>query len=167
MTFEAVKEILIHKFGSEVIVAEETSGLQSALVIQPDSIVDVCLELRNNDKTYFDFLSCLSGVDYGNEENKFGVVYHLASIPYKTQLVLKVVKIHIGSAAANMPFFKSVSTVWRTAEWHEREAFDLLGLYFEGNPDLRRILLPDDWEGYPLRKNYQTPAFYKGIKVDY
>jgi NADH-quinone oxidoreductase subunit C len=167
MTFEAVKEILINKFGSEVIVAEETSGLQSALVIQPDSIVDVCLELRNNDKTYFDFLSCLSGVDYGNEENKFGVVYHLASIPYKTQLVLKVVKTHIGLAATNMPFFKSVSTVWRTAEWHEREAFDLLGLYFEGNPDLRRILLPDDWEGYPLRKNYQTPAFYKGIKVDY
>ena len=68
--------------------------------------------------------------------------------------------------ADNLPVFPSVASVWRTAEWHEREAYDLVGVYFEGNEDLRRILLPDDWEGHPLRKDYKNPEYYKGIKVD-
>src|SRR5690606_20136447 len=130
----------------DVIVGEQTTGLQPALLIAPDLIADVCLELRDHEQTYFDFLSCLTGVDHGVEEQKFSVVYHLASIPYKTQLTLKVVKDHERSGA-DLPSFRSVAHVWRTAEWHEREAFDLSGIYFEGNPDLRRILLPDDWEG--------------------
>jgi NADH-quinone oxidoreductase subunit C len=65
----------------------------------------------------------------------------------------------------SLPSFISVSEVWKTAEWHEREAFDLLGIQFEGHPDLRRILLPDDWEGYPLRKDYSAAEEYKGIKI--
>jgi NADH-quinone oxidoreductase subunit C len=65
-----------------------------------------------------------------------------------------------------LPSFQSVSNIWRTAEWHEREAYDLLGIYFEGHPDLRRILLPDDWEGYPLRKDYLAAEEYKGIKIN-
>lgn len=162
---DELKNIIEQKFGPTAIVAEETSGLQPALVINPDFIADVCLELRDNPKTYFDFLSCLTGVDYGAEGNKFGVVYHLASIPYKSQLTLKVVKEH-DRKSPQLPSFLSVSSVWRTAEWHEREAFDLVGIFFENNPDLRRILLPDDWEGYPLRKDYKNPEYYKGIKVD-
>jgi NADH-quinone oxidoreductase subunit C len=94
----------------------------------------------------------------------FGVVYNLASIPYKKQLTLKVVKYHDRSRE-DLPSFPSVSTVWRTAEWHEREAYDLLGINFENHPDLRRILLPDDWEGYPLRKDYKAQEYYRGIKV--
>jgi NADH-quinone oxidoreductase subunit C len=165
MKFEDIKNLLIDKFGPEVIVGEETSGLQPALLIQPDKIAEVCLELRNNEKTYFDFLACLSGVDYGVDENIFGVVYHLSSIPYKTQLTLKVKKYHDRNQTG-LPSFPSVYSVWRTAEWHEREAYDLLGIYFENNPDLRRILLPDDWEGYPLRKDYKVQEYYHGIKVD-
>src|SRR6201996_530932 len=92
MSFEDIKLLLTEIFGADIIVGEETTGLQPALLIAPDRIAEVCLELRNNPKTYFDFLSCLTGVDYGAEANRFGVVYHLASIPYNTQLTLKISK---------------------------------------------------------------------------
>jgi len=165
MSFEDIKLLLIEKFGTDVILGEETGGLQPALLIQPDSIADVCLELRNNPKTYFDLLSCLTGVDYGIEAGRFGVVYHLASIPYHLQLTLKVSKEH-NRESLDLPEFPSVSPVYRTADWHEREAYDLVGIFFTGHPDLRRILLPDDWDGYPLRKDYKTAEYYKGIKID-
>ncbi|MES3019183.1 MAG: NADH-quinone oxidoreductase subunit C [Bacteroidota bacterium] len=165
MDFGEIKNLLLNKFGSGVLVEEQTTGLQHALVIDPEQIANVCLELRDNEQTYFDFLSCLTGVDYGVEEKKFGVVYHLASIPFKSQLTLKVMKEHDRTSDI-LPSFQSVCEVWRTAEWHEREAFDLTGISFEGNPDLRRILLPDDWEGYPLRKDYVAAEEYKGIKIN-
>lgn len=166
MTFEEIKQLLIQKFGEDVIAGEETSGLQPALIIKNDKIVDVCRELRDNPSTWFDFLSSLSGVDYGVEQQKFGVVYHLSSIIKNHQLVLKVL-VENNRSEENLPVVKSVSEVWKTAEWHEREAFDLLGIYFENHPDLRRILLPDDWEGYPLRKDYKTAENYHNIKIDY
>lgn len=166
MTFEEIKDLLITRLGQDVILNEELNGLQPALIIKSERIADVCLELRNNSDTYFDFLSSLSGVDYGLEENKFGVVYHLASIPYKSQLVLKVSQEYDRNSEI-LPSFPSVSAVWKTAEWHEREAYDLFGIFFENHPDLRRILLPDDWEGHPLRKDYKTAEYYKGIKIDY
>jgi len=164
MIFEDIKALLINKFGEGVILGEETSGLQKALIVKPEMIAEVCLELRDNPETYFDFLSCLSGVDYGTTENRFGVVYHLASIPFNTQLVLKV-SVENNRELDNLPVFPSVSAVYKTAEWHEREAYDLEGIFFENHPDLRRILLPDDWEGYPLRKDYQEAEEYKGIKI--
>jgi NADH-quinone oxidoreductase subunit C len=165
MEFSDVKNLLITKFGTDVVIDEQINGLQPALIINPDQIADVCQELRDNELTYFDFLSCLTGVDIGVEENKFAVIYHLSSIPFKTQLTLKVIKFHDRNSGA-LPSFKSVSDIWKTAEWHEREAFDLLGISFDGNPDLRRILLPDDWEGYPLRKDYVAAEEYKGIKIN-
>ncbi len=165
MSFEDIKLLLVEKFGPEVIVGEETGGLQPALLILPDMIADVCLKLRNNSKTYFDFLSCLTGFDYGTETNRFGVVYHLSSIPYNLQLTLKISKEH-SRDNNDLPTFKSITSVYRTADWHESEAYDLVGIFFEGHPDLRRVLLPDDWEGYPLRKDYTTAEYYKGIKID-
>lgn len=165
MSFADIKALLVDKFGADIIIGEETGGLQSALLIAPDAIADVCLELRNNPKTYFDFLSCLTGVDYGVEDGRFGVVYHLTSMPYQLQLVLKV-SMQNDRNEDNLPSFPSISSVYRTADWHEREAYDLVGIFFEGHPDLRRILLPDDWEGHPLRKDYQTAEYYKGIKID-
>jgi NADH-quinone oxidoreductase subunit C len=165
MSFEEIKLLLIEKFGTEVIIGEETNGLQPALLIAPDLITRVCLELRNNSNTYFDFLSSITGVDYGVEANRFGVVYHLASIPYQTLLTLKV-SVANDRDLNNLPTFPSVTSVYRTADWHEREAYDLVGIFFEGHPDLRRILLPDDWEGFPLRKDYKTAEYYKGIRID-
>ncbi|MDB5133967.1 MAG: nuoC [Mucilaginibacter sp.] len=165
MSLEEIKLLLTDKFGENVVIGEETTGLQPALVIDPDYIADVCLELRNNPKTYFDFLSCLSGVDYGIEAGRFGVVYHLASIPYQTQLTLKISKTN-NRDLEELPSFPSISSVYHAADWHEREAYDMLGIFFEGHPDLRRILLPDDWDGFPLRKDYKTAEYYKGIKID-
>jgi NADH-quinone oxidoreductase subunit C len=166
MSFDDIKSLLIAKFGADVIVGEEAGGMQPALLIAPDSIADVCLELRNNEGTYFDFLSCITGVDYGVEANRFGVVYHLASIPYQTQLTLKISREN-NRDEESLPSFPSITSVYRTADWHEREQFDMLGIYFEGHPDLRRLLMPDDWEGYPLRKDYNTvDKYYKGIKID-
>ena len=165
MSFKEVKILLIEKFGDTVIVGEETTGLQPALLVEPNRIAELCLELRNNPKTYFDFLSSLTGVDYGLESGRFGVVYHLASIPYKTQLTLKI-SIENSRGVNDLPTFPSITAVYKTADWHEREAYDLCGIFFEGHPDLRRILLPDDWEGFPLRKDYKNAEFYKGIKID-
>ena len=165
MSFEEIKLLLIEKFGEGVIVGEETTGLQPALLVAPGQITNVCLELRNNPTTYFDFLSSITGVDYGVEAGRFGVVYHLASIPYKTQLTLKI-STENDRSLDNLPAFPSVTPVYRTADWHEREAYDLLGIFFENHPDLRRILLPDDWDGFPLRKDYKAAEYYKGIKVD-
>jgi len=91
-------------------------------------------------------------------------VYNLASIPYQTQLMLKV-EIENNRRFDNLPEIPSVAAVWRTAEWHEREAFDLMGIFFTGHPDLRRILLPDDWQGYPLRKDYEDAETYHGIAI--
>ncbi|MDB5012343.1 MAG: dehydrogenase [Daejeonella sp.] len=165
MTFIEIRELLINKFGLEIIQGEENNGFQPALIIDSKKIAEVCLELRDNENTYFDFLSYISGVDYGIEEKKFGVVYHLSSIPYKTQLTLKVFSTN-NRDEDMLPTFPSVSHIWRTADWHEREAYDLVGIFFENHPDLRRILLPDDWEGFPLRKDYKTAEYYKGIKID-
>ncbi len=166
MIFDCVKEVLVEKFGEEVIIAEEKSQKQPALIIQPDLIAEVCLTLRDHPDTWFDFLSCLTGVDYGVEEKKFGVIYHLSSIIKNHQIVLKV-SLENYRSLTNLPIFKSVSEVWKTAEWHEREAFDMVGIYFENHPDLRRILMPDDWQGFPLRKDYQNAEEYHHIKIEF
>lgn len=165
MILADIRSLLTDKFGEDAVTGEETTGLQPALLIDPDRITQVCLELRDNPKTYFDFLSCLSGVDYGVEAGRFGVVYHLASIPYQTQLTLKISREH-DREGDELPSFPSITKVYHAADWHEREAYDMTGIFFEGHPDLRRILLPDDWEGFPLRKDYKTAEYYKGIKID-
>lgn len=164
MDLTKIKNILTNRFGDTCIVDEELQGLQPALIIHPDFLLDVCKELRENKETWFDFLSCISGIDYGLNEG-FGVVYHLASIPHKTQLTLKVRLEDLRDKSA-LPSIDSVSSVWRTADWHEREAYDLVGIFFNGHPDLRRILLPDDWKGHPLRRDYQDAESYHGIPIN-
>ena len=163
-SFGKIRTLLINRFGESVIVAEAQDGLQPALFITPEQLTEVCRFLRDHEVTYFDFLSCISAVDDGIAAGTFTVVYHLASIPYKQQLTLKV-RIANDRHPDHLPALPSVSSVWRTADWHEREAFDLMGIFFENHPDLRRILLPDDWEGYPLRKDYQEAETYHGIAI--
>ena len=87
------------------------------------------------------------------------VVYNLYSIPYETSLMLKV---EFSREEAVVP---TVSQIWKTADWHEREAFDLFGIKFNGHPDLRRILMPADWEGHPMQKDYREPERYRGMET--
>ncbi|MBI1987248.1 MAG: NADH-quinone oxidoreductase subunit C [Nitrospinae bacterium] len=117
-----------------------------------EQIVEVCHFLKTDPQLAFDYLSDLSGVDYPDREKRFEVVYHLYSIPQGHRVRLKV-QVAEGEAVP------TVTGVWRTADWHEREAYDLLGIPFEGHPDLRRILLPDDWKGHPLRKEYPLAGY--------
>lgn len=159
-----VQELLAIEFEDRAIAAVEQSGLQPALVIKREELAAVCLFLRDHEETYFDFLSCISAVDDGVESGSFSIVYHLASIPHQHQLTLKVI-VDNDRRLDDLPIVPTVSGVWRTADWHEREAFDLMGIYFEGHPDLRRILLPEDWEGYPLRKDYKEAETYHGIAI--
>ncbi|MDF2518390.1 MAG: dehydrogenase [Sphingobacterium sp.] len=162
MTFEEIKLQLVSSLGDSIIVKEEIGGLQPALFIHAVDLISVCSFLRDTEGLYFDFLSNITAVDY---EDHFTVVYHLSSLPYQHALVLKV-ELEGNRSLDELPEIPSVTSIWRTADWHEREAFDLMGIYFTGHPDLRRILLPDDWEGYPLRKDYQEAEKYHGININ-
>lgn len=139
-------------------------GLQPTLSVKPEQLPKLCHWLRDNPKYYFDFLANITAVDYF-PESKFAVVYNLTSIPFQLQLTLRVEIEQQGRDLNQLPELPSVSAVWRTADWHEREAFDMMGIFFTGHPDLRRILMPDDWEGYPLRKDYQDAESYHGIPI--
>ena len=111
--------------------------------------------LKESDALKFDFLSCLTSIDA--EEEGIYVAYNLLSINYKHKIEIRVF-------AQDMKI-KSVEALWKTANWHEREAYDLMGIEFEGHPDMRRIFLPSDWEGHPLQKKYEEPNYYHGIPV--
>ena len=123
-------------------------------------LISVCTALHENPSTYFDMLSCLTGIDNGAEKGTMEVVYTLYSIPYNLHLTLAV------TLPREKPVIDSVSSIWKTADWHEREVFDMYGIVFTNHPDLRRILMPADWEGHPLRKDYQHQEYYRNIKVD-
>ena len=161
MQFLDIKSKLIEKFGEGIIIAENTSYEQPQLTISKEHIHEVCLFLRDTDQLYFDYMTCLSGMDNGAEKKTMEVIYHIYSIPYNHSLVLKV------ELERENPEVTTLSDVWRTADWHEREAYDMFGIKFTNHPDLRRILLPADWEGFPLRKDYQEQEYYHGIKVKY
>lgn len=129
------------------------------ITVAPDRLLDVARFLRDTPQTQFDVLMCLSGMDYTG--GTLGVVYHLHSMKHNHKIVLKV------RVTPDNPHCQSVESVWKTANWHEREAFDLYGIVFDGHPDLRRILMPYDWQGHPLRKDYAVPEYYNGMKVPY
>ena len=132
-----------------------------AILIPAQDLMKVCSELHQNPDTYFDMLSCVTGIDNGVQANTMEVVYNLYSIPFNAHLMLKVL------LPRENPVVDSVTSIWRTADWHERETYDMLGINFTGHPDLRRILLPADWEGFPLRKDYHHQEYYRNVKVEY
>lgn len=166
MTFEEIKNKIINRFGEGIIISEQNAYAQPQLIVDKNKLEELCFFLRDDSELYFDYLQCLSGVDYAAEQQELAVVYHLNSIPFNHSLVLKVM-LPFDRAAAETPTCPSVCMVWRTADWHEREAFDLYGIQFNNHPDLRRILCPDDWEGYPLRKDYKEAELYKGLKITF
>lgn len=141
--------------------AVDESCTPNALKISSQDLLAVMDALYRNPAAYFDMLSCVTGVDNGVEAATMEVVYNLYSIPFNHHLMIKVV------LPRDKPEIESVSSIWKTANWHEREIFDMYGIHFRNHPDLRRILMPSDWEGYPLRKDYKHQEYYRDIKVEY
>jgi len=129
---------------------QETSKAHGELtiVVSREQIVDICLFLKNDPDLRYNMLMDVAGVDYLGREPRFEVVYHLYALPYNRRLRLKV------RVPENDLVVPSVTSVWSTANWHEREAFDMMGLLFAEHPDLRRIYMPDDYPGHPLRKDF-------------
>ncbi len=132
------------KFGAALLEALEDRK-QAILVLDRARLAEIALHLRDEEK--FDMLADLTAVDWPKREKRFDVVLNLYSFPKNERLRLKV-------HAADAEEVPSVVSVWPTANWLEREVFDMFGIIFSGHPDLKRILLPDEWQGYPLRKDY-------------
>jgi NADH-quinone oxidoreductase subunit C len=124
---------------------------ETTLVLAPAAIADVCLALRDASDLRFNFLADITAVDWPEREPRFDVVYHLLSLETRSVVRLKV---RVGEPDEDEPQVPSVTSVWPTANWYEREIYDLFGIAFTGHPDLRRILMPTDWVGHPLRKDY-------------
>ncbi len=160
MSYKEIKASISRKFPGSVI-GENLEANPFTLLVDSKFIREICGFLHAHESTYFDSLSCLTGIDNGEEAGTMEVIYHLYSIPHNIHLGLVV------ELDRDHPKVDSVSEVWAGANWHEREAYDLLGIRFENHPDLRRILLPSDWEGHPLKKDYQEQENYHGIKVKY
>lgn len=129
---------------------------ENAVLVPANQFLDICRKLRLDDAAKFDQCHCISGLD---RKEYLEVVYHLFAFSRNERIVLKV---RVPREDGRIP---SIVELYPSADWHEREVYDLTGVWFDQHPDLRRILLPDDWEGYPLRKDYKFPEFYQGWRV--
>lgn len=159
MDAAAIHARLAERFGA-AISAFEAAAIQPWVVVDTQSIADVAAFAKNDPDLAFDNLMCLSAVDYPKETPpRIEIVYHLNSSARDHRFVLKA---FVPRSAAAVP---TVERVWGVANWHEREIFDLFGVRFEGHSDMRRILLPDDWAGHPLLKDWQDPDLYNGMHV--
>jgi len=157
MDFDGITDVLKKKFGEGVILdLQEEGSSPPAFFVEAERICEVVSFLKEEETLSFDSLMCLSGADY---EDRMEVVYHLHSMRHLHKITVKV---RIEKAIPTLP---SIAAIYGVANYHEREAYDLFGIIFTGHPDLRRILLPDDWPGHPLRKDYTYPDSYHGVKV--
>lgn len=158
MQAKEIFEKLQEKFDDSIIELTEEEHFDPFIKVAPEKIKEISMFLRDEEGLKFDYLACLSGMD---DKKTIGIVYHLYSIELNHRIVIKV------ELDRENPVIPTVERVWRTADWHEREAWDLYGVRFEGHHNLIRILNPYDWEGFPLRKDYKEPEEYHGIKVPY
>lgn len=174
-SLQEIFELLKNNFAEAVIEQFNSPPTEGIISISPNAVDKISLFLRDEKELSFDSLILLSATDDENgtkktlEDGSFefeggtlSVYYHLESTASKQKLVLKT------SAPRENPEVNSVSLIWRHADWEEREAYDMIGINFVNHPDLRRILMPYDWEaGFPLRKDYKNPEYYNGMKVPY
>ncbi len=158
---EEIYQLLLQEFGQDVLNGLDTNSNPATINVNPFRIADIAHFLHTHEQCYFDMCSCITGMDNGPEAATMEVIYTLYSIPFNLQINLKA------TLDRNNPVIDSVASVWRTADWHEREIFDLFGIEFNNHPDLRRILLPADWKGHPLLKDYEHEETYRGITIKY
>jgi NADH-quinone oxidoreductase subunit C len=157
MTPEEIQQVLAAKFG-EAVGALQPAKQDPWVLVKPAAIAEVCGFLKTDPRTRMDSLMNLTAVDWP-KRNQIDVIYHLFSYAHRHVFILKV---QLDRASPVLP---SVEKVWKAADWLEREQYDLLGVEFTGHPDLRRIMLPDDWVGHPLRKDYKEGSDYHHIST--
>ncbi len=154
MTFDEVFQKLQGKFGAAV--EKLDTKPDPAVKVDPKQIHGIVRFLK--EELQFETLTCVSGLDYP-KTNQLAAFYHLHSYTHKFLIGLKA---YLPRDNASI---RSIVDLYKGANWQERETYDLLGIKFEGHPDLRRVLMPEDWVGYPLRKDFKTPDFYNGMPV--
>ncbi|MCK4873762.1 MAG: NADH-quinone oxidoreductase subunit C [Phycisphaerales bacterium] len=159
LTPAQIVEILTEKLGDSAIEAHMDDS-HPRIHIQDAQWRDLAEFVYNDPRLKFDWLSCITSLDYVADE-KLACCYDLMSYEHRHEFAVKVF------TDRENPSIPSVADIWPAADWHEREAYDLMGIDFPGHPDLRRILLPEDWEGHPLRKDYVFPREYHSIPASY
>jgi NADH-quinone oxidoreductase subunit C len=166
--------VLQAEFGNRI-KDKKTDAIDPYAIVEPANLLEICRYLRDDPNLKFELLSCISGVDYLEPDPKkapkagyephLELVYHLQSFTHRHRLTLKVLLPRWrDNQPGKLPEVPSVTGLWAAADWHEREVYDLTGIWFSGHPDLRRILLSEDWVGHPLRKDYEFPLEYHGIR---
>lgn len=150
-----ISTLLKETFG-EKILDSKTDGTNPWSVVLPEAVLEVSRFVRDDQRLKMNHLELLGGVDY---KDRIEVVYIATSLELGHRYTLKC------RLPRENPAVHTVESVWAVANWHERETYDLFGVVFEGHSDHRRILLPDDWEGYPLRKDYKAPKTYRDMPV--
>jgi NADH-quinone oxidoreductase subunit C len=133
-------------FPSSILEVVEYKG-QLSITVKKEDLLLICRHLKDDPELQYNFLSDLCGVDYPKREERFDIVYNFYSLPHRWRVRLKI-RVAEGESAP------SLTPIWQTANWQEREVYDLFGVKFDNHPDLQRILMPDDWIGHPLRKDY-------------
>ncbi len=175
MTPSEILSLLEQQFPGKV-VSHKLDAIDPWIAVQPEAWHDIALFLRDDERLKFDFLHCITAVDYFEPDPKkakrvkfephMEVVYHLSSFTHRHKIVIKLILPRWkDDVPGQLPEVPSVADVWPTANWHEREVYDLSGIKFLGHPNLRRILCPEDWVGHPLRKDYEFPDEYHGIRA--
>jgi len=155
MNPQEISALLTERFGAAIL-ESQLEGMNPWSAIEPSAILEISQFMRSEDSLSMDHLELLGGVDY---KDRIEVVYILYSMKHHHRYTLKC------RLSRETPMVHTVESIWGVANWHEREAFDMFGVVFEGHSDLRRILCPDDWEGYPLRKDYKPPKIYREMPV--
>lgn len=148
MTNQELQQI-ISAWNDQLEFSEEASEFLN-VTVPKELLVEVCTKLKETSELDFDYLFCLTGIDYGEE---LGVIYHLESISKKHSIVLKV-----STSDREKPVLDTVSNIWRTAEFHEMEVYDFFGINFTNHANMKRLFLPPEWVGFPLRKDYEDEA---------
>jgi NADH-quinone oxidoreductase subunit C len=174
MTAAEIAAVLDEKFAGKI-KSKSLEAIDPFVVVEPGDLVEVCRFLKEDARLALDFLHNISGVDYLEPDAKkaakagyephLEVVYHLQSFRQRHRFVVKV---HLprwkGNQKGQLPEVPSLTGLYGSADWHEREVYDLVGVLFVGHPEMTRILLAEDWEGHPLRKDYEFPLEYHGIR---
>jgi NADH-quinone oxidoreductase subunit C len=176
MTAAEIAAVLEEEFGPKIKSKRlDAAGFDPFVVVESADLLEICRFLRDDLRLQFELLNCISGVDYFEVDPKkapkagfephLEVVYHFSSFTHRHRFTLKVLLPRWkDNKPGELPEVPSLAGLWAGADWHEREVYDLSGVWFTGHPELTRILLNEDWQGHPLRKDYEFPLEYHGIR---